>query len=523
MRLASVLLIFCGTFAHSYGQDAMLLEVNANCGPWIFKTGGLNADYPYGRGDHLPPVVVKADGKLPFRKGELIQITYLDKRVRPCAWNYDNSCNSEGETLRLANDFKGNTGNYMPSHYIPPSEYPIFLMALIGVFADEKGAIIGSPFKVGLHRTVQVPVGATQLQLGINDDWFQAPPPNLGSYRVILKKLSQPNLVAPQQPDQEVDLLLGEGGIGISTHQMLGDCRVQSIVTGGAAEKEGTLKKNDVILAITDDSNSWINIEELKLPEIRRLFRGSVGTEVKIRVMRPEDPKKGIFEVRLKREKLTKLKSDHPPKEAGYADKMQASGNEQNESQNSTIAIESFKYDKDHWKIENSKLKWIGGKQEWRSDSVVWFLMGTNDPCIIRFTHKKNHIEYPEYHVSAIIYGNGNLPSDNQDPWIQGAILDYSKNQGWLRTNGLYKAKWVQINRKAPKIDLNGEHKCVISYSNNYLRFFIDDQKIVEKGPITFESKGSYLGFPVYWNNKLDEYEFSSISINDSEIKLESP
>jgi len=184
---------------------------------------------------------------------------------------------------------------------------------------------------------------------------------------------------------------------------------------------------------------------------------------------------------------------------------------------------ELIKYDTRHWEIKDAKLKWIGGKQDYRPDSVAWVYMGTNDPCVIEFTHKKSLLEYPEYHVSAIIFGNGKLPKDHQDPWIQGAILNYSKNQGWLRTNGLYKAQWVQINRKVPKITSDSEHKCLISYSNNYLTFFVDDHKIVEKGPISFESRGSYLGFPVYWNNKLDEYEFANISINGKKIKIETP
>lgn len=305
MRLAFALLLFCGTFAPAWAQEDLLLDVGANCGPWIFKAGGLNSDFPYGRGDHRPPVVVKADGKFPFREDELIQIQYLSKRARAVAWNYDNSCDAEGDTLRIVNNYVGNTGKYMPSRYISPSEYPIFLMALIGVFADENGAIVGSPFKVGLHRTVQVPAGAKQLQFGVNDDWFQTPPPNLGSYQIILKRLPQPNLVAPQQSNQEVDSLVGEGGIGVTTHQMLGDCRIWSMAPGGPAEKEGTLKKDDIILAVTDNSNKWIDVEEMKLPVIRRLLRGAVGSEVRLRIMRPTDPKKGIFEIKLQREKIS--------------------------------------------------------------------------------------------------------------------------------------------------------------------------------------------------------------------------
>ena len=308
MKFIAALLVLCGMCFEVRSQEAILVDINANCGPWNFKEGGLNASYPFGKGDHLPPVVVKSDGNFSFRKGELLQIDYLDKRARAVAWRYDNSCDSEGETLRIVDNLKGYTGYYMPSRYVPSSDYPVFLMALIGVFADEKGVIVGLPFKVGLHRTVQVPEGAKQLQLGMNDDWFQTAPPNLGSYRVILKKLPQPNLVAPQQPNQEVDSLLGEGVIGISTHQMLGDCRIDSVAINGPAGKDGTLKTNDVIVAVTDASNNWINVDELKLPEISRLLRGPAGSMVRLHIMRPDDPKKGIFEVQLKRVHLSEIK-----------------------------------------------------------------------------------------------------------------------------------------------------------------------------------------------------------------------
>jgi hypothetical protein len=186
------------------------------------------------------------------------------------------------------------------------------------------------------------------------------------------------------------------------------------------------------------------------------------------------------------------------------------------------VRKEGLKYDSRHWKVENSKLKWIGGGLEWRPDTVAWIYMGTNTPFTIEFKNKKSPQPYPEYHVSAIIYGNGFLPEDQKDPWVQGAILNYSKNQGWLRTNGIYKQKWVQINRKAPKIDSRIEHNCIISYSNNTLTFAVDGQRVVYRDQFEVTSKGSYLGFPVYWNNKLDEYEFSDISINGKKIILES-
>jgi hypothetical protein len=279
-----------------------MVEVDANCGPWAFQAGGLNKEFPYGWGDHLPPVVVKSDEQFPFQEGELIQIQYLDKRARPVAWDYDNSSDSEGETLRLVNDLKGNTGNFMPSRYIPASEYPVFLMALIGVFTKEDGSIINWPFRVGLHRIIQVPAGAKQIQFGINDDWFTTYPPNLGGYRILIRKLPQPNLVAPQSQGQQIDLLLGKAGIGISIHQKLGECQVGSIAPNCPVERDGTIKVDDVILAISDRNGNWVEVEDLKIPEISRLLRGNEGSKVKLRLIRPKEAKKGPFEVTLQRE-----------------------------------------------------------------------------------------------------------------------------------------------------------------------------------------------------------------------------
>lgn len=257
---------------------------------------------------------------------------------------------------------------------------------------------------------------------------------------------------------------------------------------------------------------SWILIKGLH-HSIVGLAEIGVKTLTEINELKKEISRKAKLEENNK----TIDKSEEP-----QAQQQQTLENEGTAQKGSEIVEkEGLKYDSRHWKVENGKLKWIGGGLQWRPDTVAWIYMGTNKPCIIEFNHKKSLNPYPQYHVSAIIYGNGHLPNDQKDPWVQGAILNYSKNQGWLRTNGLYKAKWVQINRQAPKIDANGDHKCVITYSNNVLTFSVDNQSVVHKEQIEFDARGSYLGFPVYWNNKLDEYEFSNVSINGVKVKLE--
>ena len=83
---------------------------------------------------------------------------------------------SSRETIRVrhtgpTDNFPGDSGNGFPSQYMV-ADWPVKLMSLVGTFADASGTIVGTPFKVGLQGTVIVPPGASQLQLGINDDVF---------------------------------------------------------------------------------------------------------------------------------------------------------------------------------------------------------------------------------------------------------------------------------------------------------------------------------------------------------------
>ena len=69
--------------------------------------------------------------------------------------------------------------------------YPpdINLMELVGTFTDGAGKIVGTPFFIGSNRTRIVPVGATQLQLGVNDDVFND---NGGSFLVSVTNVPEP-------------------------------------------------------------------------------------------------------------------------------------------------------------------------------------------------------------------------------------------------------------------------------------------------------------------------------------------
>lgn len=55
-----------------------------------------------------------------------------------------------------------------PSKFFNHSDYDAYLGELSATFANSTGSIVGTPFKVGMGRTVIIPTGASQLQLGIN-------------------------------------------------------------------------------------------------------------------------------------------------------------------------------------------------------------------------------------------------------------------------------------------------------------------------------------------------------------------
>ena len=82
---------------------------------------------------------------------------------------------------------------FFPSKYFDPADYPVYLMTLVGTFADGTGAILGTPFSIGLGRTVVVPTGAARLQLGLNDNLYgntEGYAANSGSLTVSVTGLS---------------------------------------------------------------------------------------------------------------------------------------------------------------------------------------------------------------------------------------------------------------------------------------------------------------------------------------------
>ncbi|CAL4869658.1 hypothetical protein MMA231_03950 (plasmid) [Asticcacaulis sp. MM231] len=151
---------------------AALLFGTANAQTITFQIPGtskawdsrVNPDYPIGIGDGSAPAAAEA---LALKSGNKIHITATGGTQ---TFPGGTMIGPEGQQDYTADDYPGGSGQFFPSKYVDPLDFPAFLNELIGVFVDAKGRIISKPFPVGKDWKGVVPTGAVKLQFGINDD-----------------------------------------------------------------------------------------------------------------------------------------------------------------------------------------------------------------------------------------------------------------------------------------------------------------------------------------------------------------
>jgi hypothetical protein len=192
-RCLAMTLALCAALCASLGHAAVL-SVLSNQRPW---DTGANPSLPYGSSDPgLPPAVAQGS-VFGFMAGDLVQISVLGGSVSAFPPDYpfiDISGvvvapgNDPNAYVGPVNDGVGSSGTFFPSLYTP-ADWPTQLMALIGTFADDNGVVVGTPFSVGPQKQVTVPVGATRLQFGLNDDVFGD---NGGAFEVDVAAVPEP-------------------------------------------------------------------------------------------------------------------------------------------------------------------------------------------------------------------------------------------------------------------------------------------------------------------------------------------
>jgi hypothetical protein len=182
-------------------------------GPWTFSST-LNSGFQYGTDSELPPVVLSTASGFDFAAGGTFTITYLSGTVS--VGSSFPFTDANGDTAEPVDNGPGSSGKDFPSFFMDHATYPINLGELVGTFANSSGTIVGTPFKVGDSASVTIPTGATQLQLGINDDIYGD---NAGSYSV---EIGGPSAAVSTVPEPST---LGSLGAGLALLAMFAALR----------------------------------------------------------------------------------------------------------------------------------------------------------------------------------------------------------------------------------------------------------------------------------------------------------
>ncbi len=112
------------------------------------------------------------------------------------------------------------------------------------------------------------------------------------------------SFLTPIDNDQfQMEFSLKFVGIGATLKGVDGYTIIDAVVPGGAAAKDGRLKKNDKIVAVdSGDGNGIQDVIEMDLGKVVQLIRGKEGTSVKLVIIRKvPDGKMSRFNVLLKR------------------------------------------------------------------------------------------------------------------------------------------------------------------------------------------------------------------------------
>ena len=161
------------------------LKIDAKSGPWDINA---NKAYSYDYMDSSPPVIIKV------KSGNKVKISYLKGYANSDYPNNPDRITDAGGYSKSMITYLGQ----LPSFYINEN---INHMALLGTFGDSNRVIVGSPFFIGKEPIdLVVPKGATQIQLGVNDNRFSD---NAGWYLVRVEINTHQNLDKTLIPDKD--------------------------------------------------------------------------------------------------------------------------------------------------------------------------------------------------------------------------------------------------------------------------------------------------------------------------------
>ncbi|MEM8944518.1 MAG: carboxy terminal-processing peptidase [Planctomycetota bacterium] len=95
-----------------------------------------------------------------------------------------------------------------------------------------------------------------------------------------------------------IQMRLELNGIGASLQSQYGETIVKRLVPGGAADKDGRLKIDDVITGVAQgSSDDFTDIVEMKINDVVQLIRGKPGTIVRLEVMPADKSGRKIYDI----------------------------------------------------------------------------------------------------------------------------------------------------------------------------------------------------------------------------------
>jgi carboxyl-terminal processing protease len=90
--------------------------------------------------------------------------------------------------------------------------------------------------------------------------------------------------------DFSISMSLSLFGIGAKLSEDDGYCTIDSLITGGPADKSKQIKEKDRVIAVAQSNSPPVNVVDMELPKVVELIRGPKGTQVRLTLEEKANP-----------------------------------------------------------------------------------------------------------------------------------------------------------------------------------------------------------------------------------------